>query len=267
MTINFHWMQRIHWPCDQYGMVEMAKTLEEANIVSVLLPYGPEGEDFSMFMPDVFRATKKIKMMLAVGAYAVAPEYVAKTFYTAQKFALNRLSLNLVAGRYSDHFEQMAINYYHLDPSIMNEHKKRVAITEKWMEKFTTIIEKERYKADLAVVGSSDLTIDIANRYTDYIIINGWMLNDPQMKKITNAKPILVLDPLILENGQKEEDVQYNDYKFASTNHHPIKGTYEEVAKQILGMSQAYNINDFMIHTDQKDISQLLRLVKDLSDK
>jgi hypothetical protein len=246
-------------------MIEMAKALEDSEIVSVLLPYGPGGHDFSLYLPDVFRSTNKIKMMLAVGAYAVTPEYLAKTFYTMQAYGKDRISLNLVAGRYSEHFEQLATKYYPGDTSIMDSHEKRVLITEKWMEKFFNLIKDEDYKADLAVVGSSDTTINIANNYTDYIIINGWMLGGDYMQKITNSKPIMVIDPLILEPEQDESTIEYHDYKFTNKPDHPFKGTYEEVKKMFTDMSEQHNIEHFMIHTDQKDVTQILRLVKELS--
>lgn len=261
MAINFHWMQRIHWPCDSEGLRQMAQELEAAGIESVLLPYGPDGEDFSMYLADIFRETKKIRMMLALGAYAVTPEYASKTFFTAQKFGPNRLDLNLVAGRYDDFFAQMAFDYYPGDISIIDTHEKRVALTEKWMEKFYKKIKNEQYTARLAVVGSSDTTINIANTYTDYIIIN----NFDNLHKITNSKPILVIDPLILEEGQDESSVEYEDYKFTKKNHSFV-GTYEEVVLHLKNISDYHNINDFIVHTDQKDISKLLKLIKEMTE-
>lgn len=265
MTINFHWMQRIHWPNNPDGLVRMATELEDANVESVLLPYGPGGQDFSMYLPDIFRATKKIRMMLAVGAYAVTPEYLAKTFFTAQKFGDNRVDLNLVAGRYSDEFEQRVVDGYPGDSSLVDTHTKRVAMTEKWMEKFVDIIKGERYTTKLAVVGSSETTIRIANNYTDYMIINGDILIDGKLSQLTNTRPILVIDPLILEDGMTDDQVEYHDYKFLKKPQHFIKGTYQEVAEQIIKLSNDTKINDFMIHTDQVNIESLLRLVKELS--
>ena len=265
--LNFHWMQRIHWPNTSEGLVEMAKQLEDANIESVLMPYGPGGNDFSMFLPDIFRSTKKIRIIIAAAAYAVTPEYVAKTFFTAQKFGDNRVDLNLVAGRYSDEFEQIVIDKYPGDSSLVDTHTKRVEMTEKWMEKFVDIIKDERYTTKLMVVGSSETTIRIANNYTDYMIINGDILIDGKRGQLTNTKPILVIDPLILEDGMSDDQVEYHDYEFLKKPQHGIKGTYQEVAEQIIRLSNNNGINDFMIHTDQKNIDQLLRLVKDLSQK
>jgi hypothetical protein len=133
------------------------------------------------------------------------------------------------------------------------------------MEQFVSLIKNEPYEAELAVVGSSDVTIRTANNFTDYIIINGAILNTEQMKKIKSTKPLLVIDPLILEDGQNESDVEYHDYEFTKKPQHPFKGTYEEVKSMFIEMSNGFNINDFMIHTDQKNIDQILRLIRDLS--
>ena len=261
MFLQFHWMQRIHWSCNNIGMVDMATALEDAGIISVLLPYGPGGNDFTLHLPDVFRATQKIKMMIAVGAYAVSPEYIAKTFYSVQDYGPNRLSLNLVAGRYNDHFEEIAKKYYHLDSNLIDSHKKRVAITEKWMKNFVELIKNEPYEVDLAVVGTSPTTIKIANLYTKYIFVPGIT----EIKQITNSEPILVIDPLILEDGQDESEIEYHNYEFNKKPEHPFKGTHNEVKEQLIDIANQFNIKNFLIHTDQKDISKLLKLVKDMS--
>lgn len=266
MSISFHWMQRIHWPCDNEGLRQMAKELEDAGVESVLLPYGPEGQDFSMHLPDIFRDTQKIRMMLAIGAYAATPEYVAKTFFTAQQFGENRVDLNLVAGRYSDEFEQMAMNRFPGDKETISSHTKRVALTEAWMDKFVEIVRNERYTTRLAVVGSSETTIRIANKHTDYMIINGDVILDGKIGQLTSTKPILVIDPLILEDGMTRDKVEYHDYKFTK-NRHFVEGTYDQVVEQILKFYSEFGIKDFIVHTDQKDITQLLRLVKDLSQR
>jgi len=261
MDIRFHWMQRIHWPCDNPGMVQMSKALEDLGIVSVLLPTSPGGNDFMLHLPDVFRATNKIKMMVALTAYAVTPEYAARSFYSIQEYGPNRLNLNLVAGRYNDHFAKIAIDNYPGDTTLIDTHEKRVAMTEKWMEKFINLTKNEPYKIETAVVGTSETTIKIANKYTDYIFIN----NPNETKNINNSKPILVIDPLILDNGKNIEDVEYHGYEFTKKPSHPFSGTLVEMKEIIKNLSYDYNINDFMIHTDQKDVSQIFRLIKDMT--
>ena len=100
--IEFHWMWRRHWTDDREGIVNMAIELDKANIKSVLLPYGPVGLDFSIFLPEVFSKTKKTIMMLALPAYGISPDYAAKLLHTLHTYGPGRLGINLVAGRWGD---------------------------------------------------------------------------------------------------------------------------------------------------------------------
>ena len=266
MSINIHWMQRDHWPCTNAGLRQMAKELEDIGVCSVLLPYGPGTEDFVVHLPDIFRDTKTIRMMVAWGAYAVTPEYAIRTFDSIQAFGNSRTDLNLVAGRYSPEFENMAIEFYSGDPALIDTHEKRVMITKKWMEKFSKLVRNKEYKTKLAVVGTSDTTIEVANKYTDYIITTGINLyNKEYMDKIKNCSILLVINPLIIEDGQDESSIEYDDSKFAVKGGHWPKGTYEEVKNTIIEIYENLNVKDFLLHTDQKDISQLTKLVKDIT--
>lgn len=258
-------MQRDHWPCTNSGLRQMARELEDIGVCSVLLPYGPGAEDFMVHIPDIFRDTEKIRMMIAVGAYSVTPEYLIRTFDSVQVFGKSRLDLNLVAGRYVEEFENRAIESYPGDPELINTHDKRVALTEKWMDKFADLVRKKDYQTRLAVVGTSDITTSIANKHTDYIITTAAnMYNKEYTDKITNCSYLLVINPLILQEGQSEEDIEYDDSKFALKGGHWPKGSYDEVLKTVKGITSEFGINDIMIHTDQKDISQIVRLVKEL---
>ena len=257
-------MQRDHWPCTNSGLRQMAKELEDIGVCSVLLPYGPGTEDFVVHIPDIFKDTKHIRMMIAVGAYSVTPEYLIRTFDSLQFFGKDRLDLNLVAGRYAEEFENMAIESYPGDPELMNNHEKRVALTAKWMDKFAELVRNKSYKTRLAVVGTSDTTIGIANKHTDYLITNAINLYNKDYIERVTCPHLLVLNPLILQEGQNEEDVEYDDHKFALKGGHWPKGSYAEVLNTVMDITKEFGVNDIMIHTDQKDISQIIRLVKDL---
>lgn len=270
---NFHWMHRNGWENTRKGLIEMVTFLESKKIVSVLLPYGPTGTDFSLHFPDLLQATRKIRLMIALPAYGILPEYVLKTFITVQRWGRDRLDLNLVAGNYRGEVESKMIEDYPWDSDLVDTHTKRVELTEKWMEKFTKLIKEYKdeypephFKTTLYVVGASDTTIRTANLYADYLIINDLMLNDETMSKLTNVKPLLVIDPLIVDSADKLNSVEYNEYTYTKNKKHPLKGTYEEVRAELIRMADQYNIKDFIIHTDQKDISQILKLIEDLSN-
>jgi alkanesulfonate monooxygenase SsuD/methylene tetrahydromethanopterin reductase-like flavin-dependent oxidoreductase (luciferase family) len=245
----------------------MAIELDSANVKSVLLPYGPLGLDFAIFLPEVLQKTNQMIMTLALPAYGVSPDYAAKTLYTLNMFGPGRIGVNLVAGRWGDEggsdSEKTVLDHYMHDSGLIDTLEKRVAISATWMDKTMALMEKHPHKTHMAVVGSSDVTIDIANKHTEYIYVDDNLLYKPQFKKITNSKPILIIDPLIIDNPEDIENVKYDKNAAPRKQHHHVKGTYDEVVHKIKKLSEEYGIYNFMIHTDQEDISRLLKLVKE----
>jgi alkanesulfonate monooxygenase SsuD/methylene tetrahydromethanopterin reductase-like flavin-dependent oxidoreductase (luciferase family) len=259
-------MHRVGWPGDGDGLVRMAKDLEAANITSVLLPYGYRGIDFSVHLESILKSTKKIKMMIALPAYGIIPEFAAKTFKTVNNFTPGRLDLNLVSGKFDDERERLVIKSYPGDTSIIDSHDKRVALTESWMEKFVELMHEYNFKATLCVVGSSDTTIRIANNYADFLIVGEYMLNEHVLNKITDSKLILIIDPLVIKEGQTSDTVEYNDYQYTMRPDHTIRGTHDQVIGQIKKISEEFGIDDFMIVTDQKDLSGIFGIIAELTE-
>jgi hypothetical protein len=273
--ITFHWMWRRHWQIndstenlDLKGILGMAKELDDANVRSVLLPYGPGGIDFSLVIQEALQKTNQLIMTIALPAYGVSPDYAAKIVDTLNQFAPNRIGVNLVAGRWGDEgngpSEKLVLDHYMHDSSLIDTLEKRVAISKVWMDKFMPLMERHQYKTHMAVVGSSDATIEIANKHTEYIYVDDNLLRRPeQYAKITNCKPILIVDPLIIEKPEDVHNVIYDENAPPRKQFHHITGTYNEVVSAIKSIAEKFNIYDFMIHTDQKDISKLLKLVKE----
>ncbi len=272
--ISFHWMWRRHWQIsnnienlDFNGITTMAKELDDAGVKSVLLPYGPGGIDFSLVIMDALKATDKLIMTIALPSYGVSPDYACKILETLDSCAPGRIALNLVAGRWGDErgseSEQLVIDHYMHDSTLIDTLEKRVAVSAVWMDKFMPLTKSFRNKVHLVVVGSSDTTIEIANKHTDYIYIDDRMFENGQFEKITNSKPILIIDPLIIETQEDIDNIKYDKNAPMRKQNHPVMGKEEEVIAQIKDISQRFNIYDFMIHTDQADISKLLKLVKE----
>jgi alkanesulfonate monooxygenase SsuD/methylene tetrahydromethanopterin reductase-like flavin-dependent oxidoreductase (luciferase family) len=273
--ITFHWMWRRHWQIsdsienlDLDGILRMAQELDGANVKSVLLPYGPGGIDFSLVIKEALEKTNQLIMTIALPAYGTSPDYAAKILETLNRFAPGRIGVNLVAGRWGDEgngaSERLVIEHYMHDSSLIDTLEKRVAISEVWMDKVMALMKNHKHKTHMAVVGSSDTTIRIANKHCEYIYVDDNLLRRPeQYAKITNSKPILIVDPLIIEKPEDVHNVIYDDNAPPRKQFHHITGTHDEVVAAIKDISQKFNIYDFMIHTDQKDISKLLKLVKE----
>lgn len=268
-------MWRRHWQIsdsienlDLDGILRMAQELDGANVKSVLLPYGPGGIDFSLVIKDALEKTNQLIMTIALPAYGVSPDYAAKILETLNRFAPGRIGVNLVAGRWGDEgngpAEQLVLNHYMHDSSLIDTLEKRVAISKVWMDKVMALMKHHKHKTHMAVVGSSDTTIEIANKHCEYIYVDDNLLRRPeQYAKITNSKPILIVDPLIIEKPEDVDNVIYDENAPPRKQFHHIIGTHNEVVSAIKSISEKFNIYDFMIHTDQKDISKLLKLVKE----
>jgi len=268
-------MWRRHWQIsdsienlDLDGILRMAQELDGANVKSVLLPYGPGGIDFSLVIKDALEKTNQLIMTIALPAYGVSPDYAAKILETLNRFAPGRIGVNLVAGRWGDEgngpSEKLVIDHYMHDASLIDTLEKRVAISEIWMDKVMQLMTSHQHKTHMAVVGSSDTTIRIANKHCEYIYVDDNLLRRPeQYAKITNAKPILIVDPLIIEKPEDVHNVIYDENAPPRKQFHHIIGTHNEIVSAIKSIAEKFNIYDFMIHTDQKDISKLLKLVKE----
>jgi hypothetical protein len=277
--ITFHWMWRRHWQIndsiehlDLNGILKMAKELDGANVKSVLLPYGPGGIDFSLVIKEALEKTNQLIMTIALPAYGTSPDYAAKIVDTLNRFAPGRIGVNLVAGRWGDEgngpSEKLVLDHYMHDSSLINTLEKRVAISAVWMENFEKLAKKHQHKTHMAVVGSSDTTIEIANKHCEYIYVDDNLLFRDQYNKIdlSRVKPIVIIDPLIMNHPDDEKNVKYDKNAPVRKQHHHVKGSMHDVVRQIRQLSQRFGVYDFMIHTDQEDISRLLELVKDFNN-
>lgn len=274
--ITFHWMWRRHWQIndstenlDLKGILGMAKELDGANVKSVLLPYGPGGIDFSLVIQEALQKTNQLIMTIALPAYGVSPDYAAKIIDTLNQFAPGRIGVNLVAGRWGDEgngpSEKLVLDHYMHDSSLIDTLEKRVAISEVWMDKVMLLMQNHQYKTHMAVVGSSDTTIRIGNKHCEYIYVDDRLLFSEQFKKIdlSRVKPIVIIDPLIMNHPDDEKNIKYDENAPVRKQHHHVKGSMMDVVRQIRDISNRFGVYDFMIHTDQADISKLLKLVKE----
>jgi hypothetical protein len=272
-------MWRRHWQIndsienlDLNGILKMATELDDANVKSVLLPYGPGGIDFSLVIQEALQKTNQLIMTIALPAYGTSPDYAAKICETLNRFAPGRIGVNLVAGRWGDEgngpAERIVLEHYMHDPSLIDTLEKRVAISAVWMDKVMDLMKTHQHKTHMAVVGSSDTTIEIANKHCEYIYVDDNLLFRDQFKKIdlSRVKPIVIIDPLIINHPDEEQNVRYDKNAPVRKQHHHVKGPMVDVVRQIRQLSEQFGIYDFMIHTDQEDISKLLELVKDFNN-
>ena len=274
--MKISWMQRFNWTNNYDGLMDMAKTLDDAGVYSVLLPYGATSPDYFAWIPDLVRNTKSLKFMMALRPYTFTPEYASRVFRTAYEVHGGRVTLNVVAGALSPEEQEYTLKYYIGNPEDIDTIDKRIAYADKWTQTFIRIFDEEfgPIKPEMYTIANSPITLDFANKYFDCAIHLGHRTEYNKDNARPDLRRVLVIDPLIL-NDDGSCDVEYlwqptsleraNNNKLTREQHHPINGTYDEVKEQLINMAKEFGIGEFLVHTDQKDISKILKLVKDLS--
>lgn len=274
--MKFHWMHRFDFGNTEKELVYMAETLEKSKAYSVLLTYSFGSPDYVPFLPSMIKSTNKIKFMLALRPYTLSPEYAIRIFRTMTSNYGDRLTFNMVAGKMVEHEEKEAIEMYNFDTSLIDTVDKRIDLTYNWADKFFNFYIKKNITPPISyTIGNSPITLELGNKWTDYIIIHEGRI-DESLIKAKNTKLVLMIDPLIRETKEElDGNIEYYCQSWKTNmgekptvlekQEHSIKGSMEDVKKQIKDISEKYGIEDFMIVTSQKDISSLLQLMREMS--
>ena len=272
--MKFHWMHRFDFGNSEQELIDMSIVLEKSKAYSVLLSYSFRSPDYIPLLPSMIRATKKLKFMVALRAYALSPEYAIRTFNTMKNNFGDRLTFNLTAGKMLGQEEQDSIDMYNLDKSLMDTVPRRIAFADQWAERFFNTMKS---KAPISyTIANSPSTLELANKWTDYMIFHHSRIEE-NVANAKNTKLVLCIDPLIRETKEElEGEIEYyfQSWKTDKSERpyslgkqfHPIQGNMEEVKQQLNDIYTKYGINEFLIVTSQKDISSLLRLMEEMSD-
>jgi hypothetical protein len=266
-------MHRFDYGDSETELVKMARDLQRAKAYSVLLTYSASSEDYVTFLPSMIRVSKHLKFMMAFRAYTISPEYAIRFFNTMKKHHGDRVTFNLVAGKMLEDEQKEVIDMYNFDESLINTVEKRIELADKWADKF---FNKMGDQAPISyTISNSPLTIDLANKWTDYAIVHESRLEE-SVNELKNTKIVLIIDPLIRETKEElDQDIAYHYQEWTPNRfekpyvlekrEHSIRGSMEEVKQQIFEISKKYGVEDFMIVTSQKDISSLLKLMEEMS--
>ena len=271
--MKFHWMHTFDYGDSETELVQMARDLERAKAYSVLLTYAIISTDYVPFLQSMIRVSKNLKFMMAFRAYTMSPEYAIRFFNTMNVHYKDRVTFNLVAGKMLEDEQKEAMDMYNFDESLISTVEKRIELAGKWADKFFNKIGDQ---APISyTIANSPMTIDLANKWTDYAIVHESRLEE-SVNELKNTKIVLTIDPLIRETKEElDQDIAYHYQEWTPNKfekpyvlekrEHLIRGSMEEVKQQIRDISNKYEVEDFMIVTSQKDISSLLRLMKEMS--
>ena len=267
-------MHRFDFGNTQDKLVDMAWTLEKSRAYSVLMTYSISSPDYVPFLQGMMRVSKNLKFMMAFRAYTISPEYAIRFFNTMNFNGKNRVTFNLVAGKMLEDEQKEAMDMYNFDESLISTVEKRIELADKWADKFFNKIGDQ---APISyTIANSPMTIDLANKWTDYAIVHESRLEE-SVNELKNTKIVLIIDPLIRETKEElDQDIEYHYQEWTPNKlekpyilekrEHLIRGSMEEVKQEIRDISKEYGIDDFMIVTSQKNISSLLRLMEEMSD-
>lgn len=264
-------MKRFGWDGGLPDLIKMSKTLDEHSVDSVLLPYGATDLDYFVGLSEMIRNSDGLRFMMAVRPYSISPEFLAKTFKTLSYYFRDRVTLNVVAGALSPEEEKFVLKNYINNVSDIDTIEKRIDLSDRWTERFLEIIGPAR--PEMYTITNSPKTVALANKYFDYGITS--MENLDRNVGTLNPKMVVVIDPLIYDNKDDVVEYMYQPFDLEKgkgnldvrTQRHPISGTIDEVCEQILDLSKKYGVDDFLIHTDQKDISKILEMISILTNK
>ena len=266
-------MHRFDFGDSEVELVQMARDLERFKVYSVLLTYAIPSTDYVPFLPSMIKVSKHLKFMMAFRAYTMSPEYAIRFFNTMDLHYKNRVTFNLVAGKMLEDEEKEAISMYNFDESLINTVEKRIDLADKWADIF---FNKMGDRAPISyTIGNSPITLDLANRWTDYVIMHEGRLEE-SIDKLKDTKIVLTIDPLIRETKEELDfEIKYHYQEWTPNRSekpfvlerrdHTIRGNMEECKQQIKEISEKYGIEDFMIVTSQKDIYNILKLIEEMS--
>jgi len=197
--MRFHWMIRTE-DNTVNGLKKLSAELDDCGIYSLLLPYGANDNDYFYKLPFVIDPTQKIKYLVAVRPYAISPEYVGALFRTINEISANRVILNIVSGNFDPDIEPV-LKHYVGDVSQIDTMEKRVEYTGKWLEQFHQIMGDAC--PEIVLSGSSNKTLEIADKYADYHMFILPRLENVKQHGIINSRRMLYAAPLVRDDPSK----------------------------------------------------------------
>jgi hypothetical protein len=125
---------------------------------------------------------------------------------------------------------------------------------------------------EIYTIANSPITINMGNEIADYLICIRDVLDQKEFEKNTK-KIVLIIDPLVVESEEdlnKEVEYIYSPLNLEFNqepigvirNEHVIKGTVDSVINQLNEISNKYNINDFIVVTNQKNLTNIFKVIE-----
>jgi alkanesulfonate monooxygenase SsuD/methylene tetrahydromethanopterin reductase-like flavin-dependent oxidoreductase (luciferase family) len=223
--------------------------LELSGYYSILTIYNSNQHDGWIKAAHIINKNEKIKYNIAIRPHVISPEYCIMMCRSFNNIQPNRLMINFVVGvikKDEDDFitkEDRVINFI------------------KFIENFN---KKNNGMAEIAVSGSSDIVIDLANQYAD-VLFTEYSAYRHVQKSINGVKKIGLIVKVCIRNTDEEAESFIE--KMGEKNWDPrFYGAYEKIKKNIIDINKL-NVSDIMISPIPSDdnIKEINRLVKEIS--
>ena len=223
--------------------------LELSGYYSILTIYNSNQHDGWIKAAHIINKNEKIKYNIAIRPHVISPEYCIMMCRSFNNIQPNRLMINFVVGIINN------------DEDNLVSKEDRVINFIKFIKDFN---KKNNGMAEIAISGSSNTVIDLANQYGDVLFTEYTAYQNVQ-KYIKNVKKIGVVIKVCIRDtdeeaksfiekmGEKNWDVRFY-------------GSYEKIKKNIIDINKL-NVSDIMISCVPSDdnIKEINRLVKEIN--
>lgn len=259
--VNIHWMLRFDADAPR-DLQTLSNVLDYSGYYSVLTVYHSKLPDYWLKISNIINKEHELKYMIAMRTYAISPEYCAMMCEGFNTIDRNRLMLNIAAGDL--HAEEKSVNDVVDISDKIDTHEKRTEYTARWLEKFFDV-DVLKNKPEIIVSGTSDQTIENANRYADaHLSMYSSYSSGLKSKILTKRK--MVSCSVVIRNSEEEALSILPDNDGEMIKNSTIYGTEEQVIKRIESMEEE-GITDLLItrRLEDKEPARIHQMVRRLT--
>jgi len=226
----------------------LSNVLDYSGYYSVLTVYHSKLSDYWVKIANIINPEHRLKYMIAMRTYAISPEYCAMMCEGFNEISPNRLILNIAAG--DIHSDETSRSDVVAVSDLLRTHEDRVQYTSEWLEKFIGL-PLLKNKPEIIVSGTSEKTIDNANKYADAHLSMYSSYKDSLKNKI-KTKRVLVACIVIVRETKEEAQKIYDQLPDDMGKKSCLFGTENEIIESIEAM-KSEGITDILISRAEID--------------
>jgi alkanesulfonate monooxygenase SsuD/methylene tetrahydromethanopterin reductase-like flavin-dependent oxidoreductase (luciferase family) len=196
--------------------------------------------------------------MPAIRTYAISPEYLSMMYDSFEEIQEDRLMFNIVAGDFK-HYEKSLDNLIYISDRLQ-EYEQRVEYTAAWLEKFFEI-RKNKSMPEIVIAGTSDKTLESAEKYGDYSLcmIDKYLENKNKYAKIKNK---MASAQVVIRETQEEA----NEFVMGMPENYirfTLYGTEDHVISSINELAKS-GVTDILMrsHPEDKEKDRIHSMIK-----